>query len=117
MRRMGAMSGRRAMRFGRVVAVAILSVPVAHALAQSIQDQRARLPPAVSCADPVEGVWMSHRYFAESADWYVTQFEVHRAPGSPSALVGHIVAEHFNTPPDQPEPAPCGTFPGYHHRI
>lgn len=109
------------MRLRRALAIAlILLVPLAQAgrvLAQTLQDQRSRLPPAVTCGDPVEGVWMSHRYYAHALDWYITQFHVRRVPGRPGELTGHIVAEHFNTGPDQPAPQPCDVFPGYHRRV
>jgi len=74
-----------------------------------IQEQRARLPPpARECADPVEGVWMSHAYYAHQRHWYIFTLTVHRrAPGS-TELVGEILAEFWNSDDGRaPNPPPC----------
>jgi len=80
-----------------------------------VQEQRARLPPpARECADPVEGVWMSHAYYEGQREWYIFTLTVHRsAPGS-TELVGSIHAEFWEGY-DAHAAAPPPCHPGLSH--
>lgn len=62
----------------------------------SIEEQRARLPPAAEqdagadCSDPAAGVWLGQQYNGRSRTWQRYRLEVRRvAPGSPE-LVGQV---------------------------
>jgi len=73
----------------------------------NIQEQRARLPPPATCTDPVEGVWMSHKFNPQFGDWYIFTLEVRRAPGSQTDLRGVIRAHSWIAGPQESEPPPC----------
>jgi hypothetical protein len=62
----------------------------------SIEEQRARLPPAAivdagaDCSDPVVGLWLGQQYNPRSRSWQRYQLDVRRtAPGS-STLIGEV---------------------------
>ena len=89
----------------RAVSVALVGVGAALVLLPSlapatIEEQRTRLPPPASCQDPIEGIWMSHKYEVPGDEWMIFTLEIHRAPGAPvnppqgavTPLVGHIQA-------------------------
>ncbi len=93
------------------VAVAAMTPTVAPA---DIQEQRARLPPPAHCGDPVVGLWRSHKYNPNYADWTVFTIEVRRLQGDPSRLEGRIVNESWSGGPNDPNaPTTCG--PGFKH--
>jgi hypothetical protein len=76
-------------------AVMILA-PLSLLLSASIEDQRARLPPAAEydagsdCSDPVVGVWVGQQYNPRSVSWQHYRLNIRRvAPGQP-ALIGDV---------------------------
>jgi hypothetical protein len=73
----------------------------------TIAEQRARLPPPATCEDPVEGIWLSHKYNPPHHDWTVFTLEIHRVPGSDEALRGIIRNHSWVGGPEQQEPGPC----------
>jgi hypothetical protein len=75
----------------------------------------ANLPPAVSCADPVVGAWMSQDYDTSTSEWYVFTLVVERVPGSPTALTGDITAEVWNGGSIDTLPPTCEEGRGMNH--
>ena len=109
----------------RAVAVALVGLLGALVLIPSIapatvEEQRARLPPPATCQDPIEGVWMSHKYEPPWDEWMIFTLEIRRAPGAPAnpppgtpvPLVGRIQAHAwFGGGPQASSPPPCGVIP------
>ena len=94
-----------------VLAAAWLGAPsIVHG---TIEEQRARLPPAAECDDEVvAGIWRSHSYNPRYRDWAVFTLSIRRVPEQPSELVGTITNhEWYGTPADE-EPPPCGPGTG-----
>ena len=109
----GAFRSQRAPRWRRVaflaaflaVAGAWLAPGVGHG---TIEEQRARLPPAAECDDEiVAGVWRSHTYSPQYGDWQIFTLTIRRVPGSPNQLVGTISNHDWVGPPSAEEPPPC----------
>ncbi|MBI2896268.1 MAG: hypothetical protein HYY06_22110 [Deltaproteobacteria bacterium] len=99
---------RRLVAAPLLVAICVLvTAPLAPA---DVQEQRARLPPPATCSDPVEGTWMSHKYYPEYADWYVFSLRIRRAQGSSSGLTGEIQAHVWSGGPRDAEPPACTGF-------
>lgn len=99
---------RRALLLG---AVAILLLP---ALAPAdVQEQRARLPPPATCEDPVEGTWMSHKFYPEYGDWYIFTLRVRRVAAGQPQLTGEIQAHVWTGGLGDVQPPPCN--PGLSH--
>ncbi len=74
----------------------------------SIEGQRALLPRAVSCKDPVEGVWESLKYNPASRTWVRFTLLVHRAAGG--TLTGSILSHTwYGNELDRTPPA-CSPF-------
>ncbi|MCS6798616.1 MAG: hypothetical protein NZ898_08800 [Myxococcota bacterium] len=74
----------------------------------TIQEQRARLPPAAhDCPDEVEGIWKSHQYDPRYGDWTVFTLTVRRVAGKPGELTGVITNHSWDGPPTQEQPPPC----------
>lgn len=117
------MSARR----HRAVSLSLVGVGAALVLLPSlapatVEEQRARLPPPASCTDPVEGVWMSHKYEPPWDEWMIFTLEIHRTPGAPAnpppgtavPLVGRIQAHAwFGAGPQGSSPPPCGQIPSH----
>lgn len=79
----------------------------------TIEEQRARLPPPATCADGVEGVWLSHTYNPDYQDWYMFTLRIRRrAAGSPQ-LIGEIESHSWDGSPQEAEPPACR--PGLNH--
>ncbi len=90
----------------------------------TIEEQRTRLPPPATCQDPIEGVWMSHKFETPGDEWMIFTLEIHRdhtndanaQPGAPIALTGHIQAHAWiGAGPTASAPPPCS--PGLSHWI
>ncbi|UJR84442.1 hypothetical protein [Sandaracinus amylolyticus] len=74
----------------------------------TIEEQRARLPPAAECDDEyVAGVWRSHTYSEVYRDWTVFTLTMRRVPGQPGQLVGTIQNHQWSGTPQDEEPPPC----------
>ncbi|MFO0648542.1 MAG: hypothetical protein U0326_20040 [Polyangiales bacterium] len=107
----------------RAVTAAIVGVGAALILLPSlapatIEEQRTRLPPPATCQDPIEGIWMSHKYEVPGDEWMIFTLEIHRAPGSvvngpPGTvipLIGHIQAHAWLGAGSQASaPPPCSS--------
>ena len=63
---------------------------------------------AVSCADPVEGLWVTRRFDPMVGDWHQFTMEVRRDPQEPSKLVGKIRTHNWSGSEDQEAPGACG---------
>jgi hypothetical protein len=118
------MSARRAVLSTLVASVAALVLLPSLAPA-TVEEQRARLPPPAECEDPVEGIWMSHKYEQEWDEWMNFTLHVRRdprgaaaplshAPTRREALVGNIEAHAWlGAGPQSAAPPVC--TPGLHH--
>ena len=74
----------------------------------TIEEQRARLPPAAECDDEiVAGVWRAHVYSADYREWGVFTLTIRRVPGSPTELEGTISNHAWGGSPTDEEPPPC----------
>lgn len=73
----------------------------------NVQEQRQRLPPPAFCTDPVAGIWMSHKFSPEYADWYIFTLKIERKPGSTTELVGEIESHSWSGSATDEEPPPC----------
>jgi hypothetical protein len=76
-------------------------------LPASIEDQRARLPPAPEpdgCADEVSGVWRAHVYYSRLHDWYRYELRIARQG---DALTGTIHLRGWTGTPTETEPPAC----------
>ena len=62
---------------------------------------------SVSCADPVEGLWVARRYDQSWEDWHLFTFEVRRDPSDPGALTGRIRTRAWGGDAEQDEPSSC----------
>jgi len=74
-----------------------------------VEEQRHRLPPPAKCQDPVEGVWMSHKFEAHfvPTEWYIFTLEIHRkSPGS-NELTGTMLSHFWLGGPGDQNPPPC----------
>ena len=105
----------------RAVTLALLGLGAGLVLLPSlapatVEEQRARLPPPASCQDPVEGLWMSHKYESPWDEWMIFSLEIHRAPGAPAnppagtsvPLIGTIQAHAwFGVGPGATAPPAC----------
>jgi hypothetical protein len=74
--------------------------------ADTVQEQRARLPPPAECADLVEGVWRSHDYNHTRSKWTVFTLEVRRVDDT-DELTGSITNRSWYGPVEESEPGPC----------
>ena len=81
----------------------------------TVEEQRARLPPPADraqCANPVEGVWKSLRWYPGNEAWYSFVLEIHQ---NGDRLTGQIDAYSWDTPPNVSEPGAC--LPGLSHWV
>ena len=68
---------RRSRRAWLVLGVGLVLLPTL--APATIEEQRARLPPAATnCDDPVAGVWMSHKFEDFQLYWYVFTLRIQR---------------------------------------
>lgn len=73
----------------------------------TVSEQRARLPPAAECDDPIAGTWRGLSYYPNHGQWYEFTLEVSRTAADQNVLAGSIVAHFWDGPPDRSEPLPC----------
>lgn len=69
----------------------------------SVGEQRAMLPRAARCRDPVAGTWRAHKYDPSSDDWVMFTLRIQRHPdnrlqGSITARVWGVGAEYSSPP-------------------
>ena len=102
--------GRRWRRAARIAAAASFAAAwLVPSLGRgTIEEQRARLPPAAECDDElVAGVWRSHTYSEVYRDWTVFTLTMRRVPGQPNQLVGTITNHQWSGTPADEEPPGC----------
>lgn len=104
---------------GALVLAVVLAIaaPLVRPARANIQEQRARLPPPATCTDPVEGVWMAHKYNPAYTDWSIFTLEIRHAPGNPAGLVGVIKNHGWSGGPQQSEPPGPPCRPGQKHWV
>ena len=81
----------------------------------TIAEQRARLPPAAECDDPIEGKWKSHTWTPRERAWYSFTLDIHKVQDSDNQLQGTIFVHSWTGEPDQPEPGPCTEYGRRYH--
>jgi hypothetical protein len=113
-------STRRARRWALALTAAAL---VAGVLLHSgvapgtVAEQRARLPPAASCADdPVAGYWRSHQFLEKDRQWTEFTLEIHRV-GNGNLLTGKITNHTWRGGADREQPGLCGPEQPYRLRF
>ncbi len=82
----------------------------------TVEEQRARLPPAAECPDPVEGLWMAKKYEEHWKEWFIFTLQVKRTEPGGSKLIGQIESHFWSGGPvdgTHVEPPPCA--PGMFH--
>lgn len=72
-----------------------------------IAEQRARLPPAAHCSDPVAGIWRSHDWHEGYEEWALFTLEIRRVDGSATALEGKLINRSWDGPRSASEPPAC----------
>jgi hypothetical protein len=82
-------------------------------LPSSVEVQRAMLPPAADCDDPVAGTWRAKRYSGVWREWVTFTLVITRADGDD--LEGSILAHTWAGDPMDREPGPC--LPGMHDYV
>jgi hypothetical protein len=79
----------------------------------TVEEQRARLPPAADCADPVEGMWLAIMYTEQREEWYEYSIDVKRvAPGS-NQLKGEMTSHFWHGGAGDQKPPACNPIAGY----
>ena len=71
----------------------------------SVEAQRALLPDAVTCADPVAGVWRAHKYNPVYDDWALFTLRIKRGPND--TLTGTIFTRLWRGGPSESSPPIC----------
>ncbi len=89
------------------LALGVIALPCLQTAEATISEQRARLPPAAQCEDPVEGVWKSHMYRPTWGDWECFYLEIRRKAGSDTELTGIIRNHSWQGDPHDQEPGKC----------
>jgi hypothetical protein len=77
----------------------------------TVAEQRARLPPAAECDDPITGAWRGLTWYPDHGAWFEFTLEIQRTPGKPGELAGSILAHFWDGVPEVSEPGAC-TGPG-----
>ncbi len=111
------MNARQRRRYTLVGSVSLLAalVLLPSLAPATVEEQRARLPPPADpsrCANPIEGVWKSLRWYPGNEAWYSFVLEIHV---NGNHLTGQIDAYSWDTPPNVSEPGPC--MPGLRHWV
>jgi hypothetical protein len=73
----------------------------------TVEEQRARLPPAADCADTVEGTWLGLRYTDWRGEWYEYTLNVRRAAPGSVDLVGEDYSHFWRGNPSDSHPPAC----------
>jgi hypothetical protein len=103
------MRGNRWRRRLLVAAVVGATLPFVSTSAQgTVEDQRARLPPpAADCSDPVEGIWLSKKYYETQGIWYEFTLEIRRTAAGDKALKGEIRSHYWSGSAEEATPPSC----------
>jgi hypothetical protein len=73
----------------------------------TIAEQRARLPPAAECSDPVEGRWKGIAFEGWRNQWYDATLEIRKVEGSDTQLTGMIYIHMWTGGEQATEPTGC----------
>ena len=73
----------------------------------TVAEQRARLPPAAECDDPIAGTWRGLSYYPNHRQWYEFTLEIARDAARPGELRGRILAHFWDGPADRSEAPAC----------
>jgi hypothetical protein len=76
-------------------------------LGATVEEQRARLPPAAECKDPIEGIWLGHYYDVRQRTWYRRSLEIRRTTPGGKELKGEIVSHFWDGSAKDEKPPPC----------
>ena len=77
----------------------------------SVEEQRARLPPAAAdCSDPVEGVWLSLTYAGFQSTWNEETLNVQRVSPGSTQLKGYMSAHFWSGSDKDKTPPGCGVL-------
>jgi hypothetical protein len=99
-------SRRSALAAATLIAIALALVP--RGSAATVEEQRARLPPAAACPDPVEGTWQALKYDEQYRDWYEHTLQIRRTePRAAGALEGEMTAHYWSGTPADDKPPAC----------
>jgi len=91
----------------RAAAIAFVVVGAARDAPATIEEQRARLPPAAECSSPITGRWRSLNFSHYEGAWYQFTLEIHE-DGPDGSLTGMIYVDDWVGPEGTPEPPlPC----------
>jgi hypothetical protein len=101
-------------RVALLFATLVLLIPTV--VSATIEEQRARLPPAAECEDPIQGTWKSHAYYPGHGQWYIFTLTVRRDPQDETKLTGRVHSHYWVGGPGDEEPPPCGAG-GYHQTV
>jgi hypothetical protein len=94
------------LRLAALVLAALLTPTLARSQG-TVAEQRARLPPAATCEDPVEGIWRSHQFHEGWQEWGLFTLEIRRVPDHPSRLQGVITNRSWYADATRSEPGQC----------
>jgi hypothetical protein len=94
--------------------VSLCVVGMARRAPATVAEQRARLPPAAECRDPLAGVWRAHLYRPNEGRWAINTMEL-RWSADHTKLLSSYENHFWNGGPDDGEPPPCR--PGLYRRI
>ena len=90
----------------RTLLVAALLVLAPTLAPATVEEQRARLPPAPVevCADDVQGSWRAHAYYPRQGQWSIFTLHIRREGAS---LTGSMDVRFWDGTPDRPDPIAC----------
>jgi len=92
----------------RSVAIAIVVITAARDAPATIEEQRARLPPAAECSSPMAGRWRSLNFNEYEGAWYQFTLEIREDPRDSSLLTGEIFVDTWDGVATTAEPpVPC----------
>src|SRR4051812_39275696 len=98
---------RRALLSIAVVGLIVLAIP--RETGATIEEQRARLPPAAACGDKIEGTWLGLHFLAPY--WYEYTLVIHRtAPAKPDGsgpLEAEATSHFWSGGTNDTKPPPC----------
>ncbi len=84
-----------------------LSLLIVGPVFATVQQQRARLPPAAECSDPVEGTWKSHAFNEMYQEWNIFTLEIRRDPANRNLLKGTVTNHAWYGPETEETRGPC----------
>jgi hypothetical protein len=73
----------------------------------TVEEQRARLPPAADCDDPVEGTWLGLEDSIRFGEWYEATLNIRRASAGSAELVGDMYMHFWRGGPQDSHPPAC----------